>query len=138
MNYMKFLKWVILIGGFYEIIFGILLIFFIQPLLSILGVSNPEINFPIFNQTAGLLAITMGILLIATAFDIQRYLLIPLVSVGLRIAIQFIIFSNLTLIPEMTSGLVAFGVIDLVFGTLTLILIRKGISSNELTLDLFK
>jgi len=137
-NYLKLLRWIILIGGTYEVIFGILMIFFIHPLLIMLGISNPIINFPIFNQTSGVLAITFGFLLIFSAFDIQRYLLIPIVSIGLRIAIQFVIFPNIPVIPEMAAGLAAFGVVDLVFGGITLLLIIKCKTSNELTFDLFK
>ncbi len=125
MDNLKLLKTFTLIGGIYEILFGFLLLFFIVPLFTTLGVSNPDINFPIFNQTAGLLAIIFGILLAISSIDIERYLLIPVMSVVLRIAIQFVIFLNVPAIPEMTIGLIAFALIDLIFGILTVILIKK-------------
>ena len=120
----KAFKWLNLIGGIYEICFGILMIFFIQPLLTMLGVSDPDINFPIFGQTEGLLAIIFGILLICSTIDVERYLLIPVISVVLRIAIQFVILPNIVVLPEMTVGLIAFAMIDLVFGVMTLVLMK--------------
>ena len=132
MDSLKIFKFIILIGGIYEIIFGLMLLFWIESLLTLLGVYFANINFPIFNQTAGLLAIIFGILLTTSSIDIERYLLIPVMSIILRFAIQFVIFSNISAIPEMTIGLIAFGIIDLVFGIITLIMLKKcGFSIRE-------
>jgi len=125
MNYNKILKVFNLIGGIYEIIFGLIMILWIQPLLSLLGVSNPDINFPIFNQTAGLLAIIFGISLAISAVNIERYILIPILSIILRVAIQFVILPNIFVIPEMAVGLIIFAMIDLIFGIITIFLIIK-------------
>ena len=134
MDNLKILKWINIIGGIYEIIFGVLLIFWIQDLLKLLGVFYVNINFPIFNQTAGLLAIIFGILLITSAIDVERYLLIPIVSIILRFAIQFVIFPNIPVIPEMTIGLISFAIVDLIFGVITLIMVKKcGFSIKTLS-----
>jgi len=82
------------------------------------------INFPIFNQTAGLLAIIFRVLLAISSIDIERYLLIPVVSILLRIAIQVIIFLNIPLIPEIAIGLIIFAMIDLTLEIFTIIVIK--------------
>ncbi|MHA1271641.1 MAG: hypothetical protein ACTSPY_17750 [Candidatus Helarchaeota archaeon] len=125
MNYLRLLNVINIFGGLYEILFGFLLIFFIEPLIGFLGVANPTINFPIFNQTAGLLAVFIGILLILSSLDLKHYLLIPIIITFLRFSIQIVIFSNIFIYPEMTIGLIIFASVDLILGIITIILIKK-------------
>ena len=58
----KKLKLISLIGGIYEISFGLILIFFIVPLLNLLGLNLTQLEYPIFAHTAGLLAIIINLM----------------------------------------------------------------------------
>ncbi len=56
------LKILSLIGGGYEVFFGFLMIFLILPLFNLLGATITSLQFPIFSQTGGLLAIILGLI----------------------------------------------------------------------------
>lgn len=129
------LKMISLIGGIYEIFFGVLMIFFIVPLLNMLGAGISSLDIPIFSQTAGLLAIILGIILTLSSFNVEKYVInILLIGVYLRLAIQIPIIINMILMPEMALGLFLFGLMDLIFAVITVYLIKE----SKLSLNLFK
>ena len=120
----KKLKLVSLIGGIYEIIFGVLLIFFIIPLLNLLGLNITKLDYPIFAHTAGLLAIIIGLMLSFSAYNVEKYLLNIILIIILRLIIQIVIYVNIVLIPTIGLGLLIFGLIDLIFALITIYLIK--------------
>jgi len=123
-----------LIGGVYEIIFGSLMIFFIIPLLNILGINITQLEFPIFSQTGGLLAIILGLILLFSSLNIEKYLLNIIFITILRFAIQLIIIVNMIMIPEIALGLFLFGLIDLIFAIITIYLMKEA----SLSFNIFK
>lgn len=130
----KKLKLVSLIGGIYEIIFGILLIFFIIPLLNLLGLNITKLDYPIFAHTAGLLAIIIGLMLSFSAYNVEKYLLNILLIIILCLIIQIVIYVNIVLIPTIGLGLLIFGLIDLIFALITIYLIK----TSNLPFNIFK
>jgi len=130
----KKLKLVSLIGGIYEIIFGFLLIFFIIPLLNLLGLNITKLDYPIFAHTAGLLAIIIGLMLSFSAYNIEKYLLNIILIIILRLIIQIVIYVNIVLIPTIGLGLLIFGLIDLFFALITIYLIK----TSNLQFNIFK
>ena len=125
MSSLILLRIVTIIGGIYETLIGIILVFFAEPFLSLLGGSSIIINFPMFHQMAGLLLITFGILMIISYFELERFYIIPLMSIFLRLGMQFVIFLNLWNMPEIMNVMIMFAVIDLVFAIVTLVLFLK-------------
>jgi len=130
----KKLKLVSLIGGIYEIIFGVILIFFIMPLLNLLGLNITKLDYPIFTHTAGLLAIIIGLILSFSAYNVEKYLLNIILIIILRLIIQIVIFVNIVLIPTIGLGLLIFGLIDLIFALITIYLIK----ASNLPFNIFK
>ena len=130
----KKLKLVSLIGGIYEIIFGFLLIFFIIPLLNLLGLNLTKLDYPIFAHTAGLLAIIIGLILSFSAYNVEKYMLNLILIIILRLIIQIVIFVNIVLIPTIGLGLLIFGLIDLIFALITIYLIK----TSNLPFNIFK
>ena len=130
----RFLKVFSLIGGVYEIIFGILMIFFIVQLLNLLGANITQLDYPIFTQTGGLLAIIIGLILSFSSFNVEKYVLNITLIIILRFTIQIIIIFNMILIPEILIGLLLFGLIDLVFAIITIYLMRIA----KLPFNIFK
>ena len=130
----KKLKLVSLIGGIYEIIFGFILIFFIMPLLNLLGLNITKLDYPIFAHTAGLLAIIIGLILSFSAYNVEKYLLNIILIIILRLIIQIVIFINIVLIPTIGLGLLIFGLIDLIFALITIYLIK----TSNLPFNIFK
>lgn len=130
----KKLKLVSLIGGIYEIIFGFLLIFFIIPLLNLLGLNITKLDYPIFAHTAGLLAIIIGLMLSFSAYNVEKYLLNIILIIILRLIIQIVIYVNIVLIPTIGLGLLIFGLIDLIFALITIYLIK----ASNLPFNIFK
>ena len=120
------IKIISIISGIYEVIFGLLLIFWIEPLLSIFGAGIPVINYPIFGQTTGLLSVIFGLLMIISFFEMETFYIIPLISIFYRIGLQFIIFLNIGAMQEIMSGLVFIAVIELIFAIITAFLFIKG------------
>ena len=80
--------------GIYEIGMGLVLIFFITGFFRFLG-AEKEINYLIFSRTAGTLAVSFGLLLLIAARDPARYSGVILVSILLRVLIQFSIMAGL-------------------------------------------
>jgi len=130
----KKLKLVSLIGGIYEIIFGFLLIFFIVPLLNLLGLNITKLDYPIFAHTAGLLAIIIGLMLSFSAYNVEKYLLNIILIIILCLIIQIVIYVNIVLIPTIGLGLLIFGLIDLIFALITIYLIK----TSNLPFNIFK
>lgn len=128
---LKTLKIFSLIGGIYEIIFGVLMIFFIVPLLNMMGLDIIQLDFPMFSHTAGLLAIIIGLILLFSSQNVEKFLLNIILITVLRFAIQIVIYVNIFLIPTIAIGLFAFAMIDLVFAIITIYLIKtSGLSFN--------
>ncbi len=108
--------------------------FFIIPLLNLLGLDIESINMPIFHQTAGLLAIILGLMLLFSSFNVEKHLMNIILIIYLRFAIQIIIVINIFLIPDIAFGLLIFGLINLIFAIITLYLIK----SSNLSLNILK
>ena len=120
------LKIISLIGGIYEISFGSLMIFFLVPLLNLLGASITQLQYPIFSQTAGLLAMILGLILLFSSLNVEKYSLNIIFITILRFTIQIILIINIVNIPEIAFGLFLFGVMDLIFAVITIYLMTKG------------
>lgn len=130
----KLLKTFSLIGGAYEVLFGVLMIFFIVPLLNLLGANISQLEFPIFSQTGGLLAIILGLILLFSSLNIEKYLLNIILITILRFTIQIIIIINMIMIPEIAVGLLLFGLMDIIFALITIYLMRRA----NLSFNIFK
>jgi len=130
----RLLKIFSLIGGIYEILFGMLMIFFIIPLLNLLGANIIQLEFPIFSQTGGLLAIIIGLILSFSSQNIEKYLLNIILITILRFVIQAIIIYNIILIPKIAIGLLLFGLMDIIFALITIYLIKAA----NLSFNIFK
>ena len=133
-NNIKKLKLVSLIVGIYEIMCGVLLIFFIIPLLNLLGLNITKLDYPIFAHTAGLLAIIIGLMLSFSAYNVEKYLLNIILIIILCLIIQIVIYVNIVLIPTIGLGLLIFGLIDLIFALITIYLIK----TSNLPFNIFK
>ena len=120
------LKIISLIGGIYEILFGSLMIFFLGPLLNLLGASITQLQYPIFSQTAGLLAMILGLILLFSSLNVEKYSLNIIFITILRFTIQIVIIVNIINIPEIAFGLFLFGLMDLIFAVITIYLMTKG------------
>ena len=95
MNKTFLLKILLIIGGIVEIAIGFLLLI-IDPFLELLAYSN----ISTFSQMAGSFLIGYGILLLYSSKDIERYLLIPLVNILIRIIMVTFTLFNITKYPE--------------------------------------
>ena len=120
------LKIISLIGGIYEISFGSLMIFFLVPLMNLLGANITQLQYPIFSQTAGLLAMILGFILLFSSLNVEKYSLNIIFIIILRFTIQIVIIVNIINIPEIAFGLFLFGLMDLIFAVITIYLMTKG------------
>lgn len=122
----KLLKIFSLIGGAYEILFGCLMIFLIVPLFNLLGANITQLDYPIFSQTGGLLSIFIGLFLLFSSLNIEKYILNIILITILRFTVQIVLIVNIILIPEIAIGLFLFGLMDLIFALITIYLMRKA------------
>lgn len=122
----KLLKIFSLIGGAYEILFGCLMIFLIVPLFNLLGANITQLDYPIFSQTGGLLSIFIGLFLLFSSLNIEKYILNIILITILRFTVQIVLIVNIILMPEIAIGLFLFGLMDLIFAIITIYLMRKA------------
>ena len=130
----KILKILSMIGGIYEIFFGILMIFFIVPLLNLMGLNILHLDYPIFAHTAGLLAVILGLILFFSALNVKKFLNNIIFIIILRFTIQIVIIVNIFIIPMIGIGLFLFGLIDLIFAIFTIYFIKI----SRLSFNIFK
>jgi len=130
----KILKILSMIGGIYEILFGILMIFLIVPLLNLMGLNILHLDYPIFAHTAGLLAIILGLILFFSAFNVKKFLNNIIFIIILRFTIQIVIIVNIFIIPMIGIALFLFGLIDLTFAIFTIYFIKI----SKLSFNIFK
>lgn len=96
-----------------------------------MGLNIIQLDFPIFSHTAGLLAIIIGLILLFSSQNVEKFLLNIVLITILRFAIQVVIYVNIILIPTIAIGLFMFALIDLVFAIITIYLIKvSGLSFN--------
>lgn len=122
----KLLRTFSIIGGAYEILFGCLMIFLIVPLFNLLGAEITQLDYPIFSQTGGLLSIFIGLILLFSSLNVEKYILNIILIIILRFTIQIVLIVNIILMPEMAIGLLLFGLMDLIFAIITIYLMRKA------------
>ena len=122
----KLLKIFSLIGGAYEILFGCLMIFLIVPLFNLLGANITQLDYPIFSQTGGLLSIFIGLFLLFSSLNIEKYILNIILITILRFTVQIVLIVNIILMPEIAIELFLFGLMDLIFAIITIYLMRKA------------
>jgi hypothetical protein len=95
MNKSSFLKILLIIGGIIEIIIGSFLLF-IDIFIEQLGYTN----ISTFSQMAASFLIGYGILLLYSSKDIERYLIIPVVNILIRIIMMIFTSINFMKYPE--------------------------------------
>ena len=84
------LKWLLLIGGYFELIVGAIFII-IHLFLESFGVPA---GVPIFSQLAGIFFICFGILLIYSAKDIEKNIIIVKINILFRFLVQPAVIYN--------------------------------------------
>ena len=120
MNSENLLKIVIIVGGIVEIIIGSLFLF-LDVFFEQIGFEN----IPIFTQMAGSFLLCYGILLIYSARDIEKYLIILLVNILVRIIMIIFSFINIFEYPEFFAILLFAIPYDLVWSIIVVILLKK-------------
>ena len=94
----RFLKIAFLIGGIYDILLGIPLLFLPDLTADFLNVTKPE---PIiWAQTIGIFLIIVGYLLLIATQDVRRLVVIGVGSIAIRLG-----YAILVLFALMTSGI---------------------------------
>lgn len=122
---MRFLKIILAIGGVYECLMGLVIFFFIRQFFGLLGAED-EINYIMYPRSLGVLAFAFGLLMLGSARDPERYILIPLVSIILRLLIQVPIILGAIELPAMALPFIGFGAGDLILAVITVIAIKSS------------
>jgi hypothetical protein len=114
------LKILLLIGGILEIIIGILFMF-LDILFEKLGLEN----IPIFTQMAGTFLLCYGILLIYSIRDIEKFVIVLLVNILVRIIM--VIFSIINSFEYLQFYIILIIAIpyDLLWSLLVIIFLKK-------------
>ena len=111
----KFIKF----SGWLEIIFGIIFLF-VDPFMQILGIPN----FSFWNWFAGVTLFYMGVLLLYSGKDLEKFKIIPIVSSIFRFTM--VVASMITAIIEPRFMFMVFiSIYDFGSALLTLILIKQ-------------
>ena len=116
-------KYFLIFGGIFEAFIGILFMF-IDVFLKQLGLQN----IPLFSQMAGAFIFGYGILLVYSSRDIEKYVIIPLINILIRIPVIIFGIISLMEVSELMVILVIALSYDSIWSIILLILIlRSGI-----------
>lgn len=115
------LKWLIVIGGWFEVAIGILFQF-LHLFLADMGI---EVGPPIFLQLSGAMFICFGLLLIISARDMEKYAVIPKINALLRFLVQPATIYNMIIVPEFVPLLLGATIYDIAWAIIVLYLLRK-------------
>ena len=115
------LKWLLLIGGYFELIIGGIFII-LHLFLDSFGVPA---GVPIFSQLAGIFFICFGILLLYSKKDIEKYIIIIKINIIFRFLVQPTVIYNFILFPDFGVLLIVTSIYDIVWAILTLVLLKK-------------
>lgn len=114
------LKILLILGGIVEIVIG-LLFFILDLFFEQIGLEN----IPIFTQMAGTFLFCYGILLIYSARDVKKFVIIPLVNIIVRIIMVIFSLINLFIYPQFFIILIFAIPYDLVWSILMIIFLKK-------------
>ncbi len=115
------LKWLLIIGGYFEIVIGILFMF----LPYFLGNLGVPAGVPIFIQLAGALFICYGILLVYNGKDIEKYSIIAKTNCLLRLIVQPPAILTMISYPVFIPLLIGTAIYDVGWAIVVLILLKK-------------
>lgn len=116
------LKILMYIGGIIEVLLGVVFLFFIDFVMSLIQIPT----FPLISQLAGIFALIYGILLLYATRDLEKYRIVPILNVILRFVMQVPLYLNMILFPQLSIILLVIVIYDLVWGISTLILLKKA------------
>jgi len=120
MSSKNILKILVILGGIVEIVIGLLFM-----VLDILFEQIGLENIPIFTQMAGSFLLCYGILLIYSARDAEKFKIIPLVNILVRIIMVIFSLINIFEYPEFLVILLFAIPYDLLWSLFMIILLKK-------------
>jgi hypothetical protein len=120
MNSKKIFKILLILGGIVEIVLG-LLFFILDLFFEQMGLEN----IPIFTQMAGTFLFCYGILLIYSSRDVQKFVIIPLVNILVRVIMVIFSVVNIFIYPQFLMILIFAVPYDLVWSIIMIIFLKK-------------
>jgi hypothetical protein len=127
----RYLKIAFLIGGIYDVLLGLPMLFFPDFTATLLNVTKPE---PIiWVQTIGIFLIIVGYLLLLATQDVRRLVFIGVGSVVIRLG-----YATLVILTLITSGIETGYVLVAITDTLTALILlipmilTEDVSWNQL------
>ncbi len=120
MSSKKILKILVVLGGIVEIVIGLLFM-----VLDILFEQIGLENIPIFTQMAGSFLLCYGILLIYSARDVEKFKIIPLVNILVRVIMVIFSLINIFEYPEFLVILLFAIPYDLLWSLFMILLLKK-------------
>ncbi|MFX1262571.1 MAG: hypothetical protein ACFFAZ_10815 [Promethearchaeota archaeon] len=122
---------IIFVGGIFELVMGIVILFAGDIVISISG-GSPTPVFPLYWRTMGLLAIALGSLQIHASRDIKRYVAIPIAASCVRLVLPILTYLQMLDSPTMGGALVISTAFDFFLAVATLVLLyRVGLLSSQ-------
>jgi hypothetical protein len=120
MNSRALLRFLLFLGGIVEILIGILFMI-LDVFLKQMGLAN----VPIFTQMAGSFLICYGILLVYSARDVEKFVVIPLVNILVRVIMVIFSLINIVEYKEFSIVLLIAIPYDLLWSLFMIILLQK-------------
>jgi hypothetical protein len=123
MNSKTAIKYLLILGGIVEVLIGILFLF-LDVFLEQLGIQN----IPIFTQMAGTFIFGYGILLLYSLRNVEKFIIIPIINILIRITMIIFGIISLSEVPEFLVILIFAFSYDSIWSLLVLIsIIKSGI-----------
>ena len=127
------LKVVVLIGGLFELLMGVVILVAGDIVIEVSG-GSPIPVFPLYWRTMGLLAIALGSLQVHSSHDLKRYTAIPIAASCVRLVLPVLTYMQMLDSPSMGGALVLSTAFDFLLAIITLILLYQvGLLKFRLT-----
>lgn len=115
---------VILIGGLFELLMGIVIFFAGDVVIAVSG-GSPIPVFPLYWRTMGLLAIALGSLQTHASRNVERYVAIPIAASCVRLVLPILTYLQMLDSPSMGGALVVSSIFDFLLAVITLLLLYQ-------------
>lgn len=120
MNLVRTLKILLFQGGIVEMLVGIIFIGS-SPFMKQFGL----VIYPIFIQIAGAFFFCYGILLVVSSRALERYMIVPLLNILLRVIMIFLILMNFSLFKDFIFIFIPAVIYDGIWSILVLLALKK-------------
>lgn len=122
----RLVRGIIAFGGLFEAVMGLIVLFWGDMIVAIATGMLTVPIYPLYWRTMGILAMTLGALQIVASTNPQRYIIIPVAGIFVRLFLPILTTIQVIDTPSMALVLIISTAFDFVLAIVTAILLYKA------------